>query len=72
MQCKQLVAILSVMCAGLLVTEVNAQSQNYRLQTLLTGTGRCLDIINDGENNKPIMAECGNFSGQFWSLPQNP
>lgn len=39
-----------------------------RLKTQFTGGNKCLDIINDGKNNKPNMADCGNFSGQIWSL----
>ena len=39
-----------------------------RLRTQFTGLEKCLDIINDGWNNKPIMAACGNFSGQNWSI----
>jgi hypothetical protein len=45
-----------------------AQTPNYRLQTIFTGTNNCLDIINDGQNNKLTMAECGNFSGQYWRI----
>ncbi len=45
-----------------------AQSSSYRLKTQFTGDNKCLDIINDGENNKPIMADCGNYSGQLWQV----
>jgi len=72
MPCKQLVVIVSVVLASLLVTKVNAQSPSLRLQTLFTGAGKCLDIINDGANNQLIMAACGNVAGQFWNLPQTP
>ncbi len=41
---------------------------NYRLKTMFTGNNKCLDIINDAKDNKPIMAKCGNFSGQFWKI----
>ncbi|MGJ5632884.1 RICIN domain-containing protein [Nostoc sp. CALU 1950] len=50
------------------VKEGIAQSTDNRLRTQFTGLNKCLDIINDGENNKLIMAKCGNFSGQFWSI----
>jgi hypothetical protein len=30
---------------------------------------KCLDIVNDGENNKLIMNKCGNYSGQQWIIP---
>lgn len=39
-----------------------------RLKTQFTGGNKCLDIINDGNNNQPNMADCGNFSGQIWSV----
>ena len=42
---------------------------NYRLKTMFTGSNKCLDIINDSQDNKPIMANCGNYSGQFWQIP---
>jgi hypothetical protein len=72
MQCKQLVVILFVVFAGLLVTEVNAQSPHFRLQTLFTGADQCLDIVNDGANDQLTMAPCGNVSGQLWNLSQTP
>jgi hypothetical protein len=37
-----------------------------RLRTQFTGQMKCLDIINDGQNNKLTMAACGNFTGQMW------
>ena len=39
-----------------------------RLRTNFTGPDKCLDIINDGQNNQPTMAACGNFSGQQWGV----
>ena len=72
MHCKPLVVILSVVFAGLLVTEVKAQSPHYRLQTLFTGADKCLDILNDGANNRLTMAACGNFTGQLWGLSPTP
>jgi hypothetical protein len=39
-----------------------------RLRTEFTGTGKCLDIVNDGANNQLTMADCGDFSGQLWEL----
>ncbi|MEH2105748.1 RICIN domain-containing protein, partial [Nostoc sp.] len=50
------------------VKEGIAQSTDNRLRTQFTGSNKCLDIINDGVNNKPVMAQCGNFSGQLWSI----
>lgn len=42
------------------------------LQTQFTGSNKCLDIVNDGKNNQLTMADCGNFSGQFWSIAGQP
>ncbi len=39
-----------------------------RLQTQFTGENKCLDIVNDANDNQLIMADCGNFSGQFWKI----
>ena len=36
------------------------------------GDPLCLDIINDGQNNKLIMSPCGNYySGQEWTYQNN-
>lgn len=40
----------------------------YHLRTQFTGSNKCLDIINDRINNKAVMAQYGNFSGQLWNL----
>ncbi len=37
-------------------------------QNAWQGEGKSLDIINDGENNKPTLAKTGNYSGQAWKL----
>jgi hypothetical protein len=31
------------------------------------GNPMCLDIINDGQNDKLQLSTCGNYSGQMWS-----
>jgi hypothetical protein len=36
-------------------------------KTNFTGNDKCLDVVNDGTNDRLQMADCGNFSGQFWS-----
>jgi hypothetical protein len=41
---------------------------SQRLQTLFTGGGKCLDIVNDGVNDQTRMADCGNYSGQAWTF----
>lgn len=38
----------------------------YRLNTVFQGPGLSLDVINDGTNNRVIMAPSGNFTGQYW------
>ena len=60
--------VLPLVLVGLLAQEVNAQVKQNRLRNTLTGAGSCLDIINDGDNNKLTMARCANVSGQRWSL----
>ena len=60
--------VLPIVLVDLLAQEVNAQVEQNRLRNTLTGSGYCLDIINDGDNNKLTMARCGNVSGQRWSL----
>jgi hypothetical protein len=69
MKFKQLVVIvLPVVLVSLLANEADAQSRRNRLRTMFTGTGKCLDIINDGDNDKLTMANCGNYSGQSWNI----
>jgi len=38
----------------------------YRLRTQFTGAGACLDVVNDGRDNRLSMAPCGDYSGQMW------
>lgn len=40
----------------------------YKLTTSWQGTGKALDVINDGKNNKIHLANSGNYSGQFWKF----
>ncbi len=49
----------------------SSQTVNYQLQTIFTGKGKCLDIVNDGINNQLNMADCGDFSGQYWQILPN-
>ena len=39
-----------------------------KILSSLTSEKLCLDIINDEQKNKLIMAPCGNYSGQQWSV----
>ncbi|MEM9819674.1 MAG: RICIN domain-containing protein [Bacteroidota bacterium] len=40
----------------------------YRLTTQFTGPEKSLDIVNDDQDNKLIMAKTGNYSGQYWKI----
>lgn len=41
----------------------------YRLTTQWQGDDRSLDIVNDGKNNnQPILAKTGNYTGQYWKF----
>ena len=52
MQFKKFAMFLPIALVGLLAQEVNAQVEQNRLRNTLTGAGSCLDVINDGDNNK--------------------
>ena len=42
----------------------------YNIQNIENQSkNKCVDIINDGTNNKLTIAECGNYSGQQWLIP---
>ncbi|HZH14917.1 MAG TPA: RICIN domain-containing protein [Archangium sp.] len=38
------------------------------LKNRQAGYGKCLDIINDGINDKLGMTDCGNYTGQLWKV----
>lgn len=41
----------------------------YRLSTQFRGDKQCLDVFNGGDrNNLTHLANCANYSGQFWRL----
>ena len=42
----------------------------YAFRTLYLGDNLSLDIINDGVNTTPWLAETGNYSGQSWSIAE--
>ena len=44
----------------------SATDEPIALRNRLTGAGRCVDIVNDGQNDRVHMAPCGNYSGQQW------
>jgi len=40
----------------------------YRLTTQWQGDGKSLDVVNDGANDKLILADTGDYSGQYWKF----
>jgi hypothetical protein len=69
MKFKKLIVVLPpLLISILLANEVNAQVKQNRLRNTLTGADTCLDIIEDGKNNRLTMAKCGNIAGQRWSM----
>ena len=68
MQAKKLIVILPIILISLLANEVNAQVKQNRLRNTLTGADTCLDIIEDGKNNRLTMTKCANVAGQRWSM----
>jgi Protein of unknown function (DUF3421)/Ricin-type beta-trefoil lectin domain-like len=40
----------------------------YRLTTQWQGSGKSLDVVNDGVNNKIHLAPTNNVSGQYWKF----
>lgn len=61
----QIAAAIFTAALAFPVTGAHAQSY-HRLSNLFTGTAKCVDIINDGANNKLTVVNCGNYSGQAW------
>ncbi len=68
MQNKSLIIVLPIFLFGLLANEVSAQVKQNRLRNTLTGADTCLDIIEDGKNNRLTMTKCANVAGQRWSM----
>jgi hypothetical protein len=60
--------ILPIALVSLLAQAVNAQVKQNQLRNTLTGADNCLDIIENGKNNRLTMAKCGNTAGQRWSM----
>jgi immune inhibitor A len=56
--------------SGLYWRVVDLGSGKYAFLTLYLGDNLSLDIINDGVNTTPWLAETGNYSGQSWSIPE--
>ncbi len=53
----------------IIIMKISSLKENFALTNNFTPT-KCLDIINDGANNKLQMADCGNYSGQNWNSEQ--
>jgi hypothetical protein len=45
-----------------------AHAQSSHLWNDGAGSGQCLDIVNDGVNDKLTVVACGEYSGQAWTL----
>jgi hypothetical protein len=45
-----------------------AHAESSHLWNDGAGSGQCLDIVNDGANDKLAVVPCGNYSGQAWTL----
>jgi len=49
---------------------VDLDGGKYAFRTLHLGDDFSLDIINDGVNTTPCLAQTGNYSGQYWSVTE--
>lgn len=68
MQYVRYAAALAVVAGALFAPAVYGQGTGNHLTNEFTGTAKCLDIVNDGTNDKIQMADCGNFTGQAWRM----
>jgi Ricin-type beta-trefoil lectin domain-like len=71
MMMKQFLSIVLVTFSLSAFNHVYAQTIGrgyYRLTTQWTGKGKALDVVNDGSNDKLILGNLANVSGQFWKL----
>lgn len=44
----------------------------YVMKNMLAGADKCLEIINDGRNNRVRMSKCSNISAQSWRITKAP
>jgi len=49
---------------------VDLDGGKYAFRTLYLGDDLSLDIVNDGVNTTPCLAQTGNYSGQYWSVTE--
>ena len=68
---KSIVVTLSAILASSIAIGVRAESEQNRLRNTLTGANKCLDIVNDGQNNQLTMTTCANVAGQRWTITAN-
>jgi hypothetical protein len=68
MKLKKIILVLPIILASLLANAVNAQVKQNRFRNTLTGADTCLDIVEDGKNNRLTMTKCANVAGQRWSM----
>jgi hypothetical protein len=66
--------VLGLMTSFMFALPLSVQAQDfdngryYRLTTMWQGDGKSLDVVNDGVNNQLILADTGNYSGQYWKF----
>jgi uncharacterized membrane protein len=64
-------AVPSILALALLPAPAFAQAGKHHLRNEFTGQAKCLDIVNDGQNDRLQMADCGNFTGQAWHITRS-
>ena len=66
------IVLLFVTTLAILAPQPRAYADDaMKFRTSFTGPNKCLDIVNEGKNNKLQLADCGNYSGQNWSAEDN-
>ena len=66
--------VLGVVAALVMAVPIAVQAQEfddgryYRLTTQWQGDGKSLDVVNDGANNQLILADTGDYTGQYWKF----
>jgi hypothetical protein len=51
---------------------IPGSSGYYVVTNVLAGASNCLNVPNDGRNNKLTMAKCSNLPGQIWRITSIP
>ena len=71
---KKLAVLIGIVLIAFSQTQAYAFEQGfyYYLSCEFQGDGKVLDIVNDGKNNnQPVLAKKGGFSGQLWEITPN-